>query len=117
MLETMAANLRRLTDLLLDEGYDEQFLRPSRAAFETTWSLLVAADASISPRLPLASPAPVGDGGILVQWQRGERTVFLAVPADPSQGYLYLRGPEFRQTVRELADSRLISALEWLTEE
>jgi hypothetical protein len=113
-LEAMAANLRRLTDLLLDGEYDASFVQPTRAAFERAWQLLVEAEEALPPGLPSASPAPVGDGGILIQWDLRSRSVSLAVPADPNDGYLYLRGPETCETVRELSGRALANALGWL---
>lgn len=116
-LETMAENLRRLAGLLLDEEYDDDFLRPTRVAFEAAWEILVAAEEARLSGLPPASPAPVGDGGILIDWERGDRRVFLAIPADPSEGYIYLRGPEYRRTIRELSGEALSSSLDWLLAE
>src|SRR5437660_11996271 len=108
------ALLRRLTDLMLADEYDEDFLRPTRAAFEAAWNVLVAAEERLPSGLPLAAPAPVGDGGILIQWDRGDRSVFLAVPADPKQGYIYSRGPDLKKTVRTLSGPASASALKCL---
>jgi hypothetical protein len=113
----LSANLRRLTDMMLDEEYDEEFLRPTRAAFDTAWSMLVDADISVQEQPILASVAPVGDGGLLLQWERGARDLFLAVPADPQQGYLHLRGPEPPVTLRDLTGPALASAFRWLVNE
>jgi hypothetical protein len=112
----LATNLRRLTDMMLDEEYDEGFLRPTRAAFDRAWSMLVDAGDSVEEEPELASAAPVGDGGLLLEWKRGKRNLFLAVPADPEQGYLYLRGPEAPVTLRTLSGGTLASAFLWLME-
>jgi hypothetical protein len=114
-LGVMAANLRRLTDVMLADGYDDGFRRPTRAAFDAAWKLLVEAEESVSAAPP-AAPAPVGDGGLLIQWQRADRQLFLAVPADPRESYVYLRGPEYRRTIRELTGNALSSPLDWLQE-
>ncbi len=116
-LGTLVADLRGLTDVMLDEAYDSGFRRPSRSAFEKAWELSVQAEEALCSGVPLSVPAPVGDGGILVQWELNERAVFLAVPADPGEGYLYLRAPDSQRTIRTLSGPALASAVEWLSGE
>ncbi len=111
---SLATTLRGLTDVMLDEEYHDSFCRPMRDAFEAVWNLLVAADEVTASGVPATVTAPVGAGGVLCEWEQGSRRVFLAVPADPAEGYIYRRGPDSRSTVRELSGATLASALTWL---
>lgn len=111
---SMTTTLRRLGELMVEEEYDEEFLKPTPVAYEFTWNVLAGAIAGLIGIVPLASPAAVGDGGIFLQWGGQDRYVRLLVPADPSQAYLYCKGGEETRTIREVSSVRLVQSLRWL---
>lgn len=108
-LRATPPSVARLDAIMDPAEYDEDFHAPTPAAYRFTRSLLEAVGGHATPSLgPLGdgglttdrncSPAPVGDGGIFVQWGPQGHYVRLLVPADPSQAYLYCRSSEQRRT-------------------
>lgn len=112
----MTVTLRRLAELMLDEGeYDEGFLGPTRAAFDFAADVLTSAQSALGvPDVFRASPAAVGDGGIYIQWGNLDQFVMFLVPADPAQAYLYARDGTRPTTVREVTGPALASLLRGL---
>jgi hypothetical protein len=111
---SMTTTLRRLGELMVEEEYDADFLKPTLPAYEFAWNLLAGAIAGLTGNVPPASPAAVGDGGIFLQWGEQDRYVRLLVPADPSQAYLYCKGDGETRTIREVNSVRLAHSLDWL---
>jgi hypothetical protein len=99
----LALTLKWLADLrAYTDDYDDDFRAPTDEAFEFAWKVIQEALVACPSNVPVASPAPVGDGGIFVQWGSRERYVRLVVTPNPSGAYLYVLGgahPGGQQTV------------------
>jgi hypothetical protein len=80
--------IQRLDAMMADDEYDTSFLRPSEEAYRFARSVMESAASKLSGQIPRATPAPVGDGGIFVQFGTPERYVRVLVPAEPSGAYL-----------------------------
>jgi hypothetical protein len=66
--------------------------------------------------LPRSCPAPIGDGGIFLEWGRRGEYVRLLVPPDPQDAYLYCSREQERRTVRTVTPAALAECLRWLLE-
>jgi hypothetical protein len=109
--------LERLEAVLAEEDYDENFLKPTSAAYEFARRLIGAAEPAAPAALQPASPAPVGDGGLAMQWGDQDRYVRLLVPADPGMAYIYRKAAADRRTFRTLTGTVLADCWKWLVEE
>jgi hypothetical protein len=80
--------LQRLESMMSDDEYDESFLPPSVEAHDFARAVLLSAAARLKGGLPRATPAPVGDGGLFIQFGAPSRYVRMLVPSQPGGAYL-----------------------------
>ncbi len=114
----MTLTLQRLASLMLDEDdYDEEFLRPSRAAYDFAFRVIAEAHGALPRDVPRATPAPMGDGGIFVEWRRGSRLVRLIVPPDPAHAYLYAEEWDHVAERALVSPDELTQRLKWLLQQ
>jgi hypothetical protein len=114
-LRSMAAALRALTDLMLNqEEYEEGFEPPTRDAFRLAWDTVEGAAYYESVDNPSPGIAPIGDGGLFLQWGGPRRYVRLLVPRDATRAYIYRRAGEDKHVESEVSGESLEHSLRWL---
>jgi hypothetical protein len=107
----------QLEEVMADLGeYCADFLKPSEQAAAVARRVVRSAWPDTPEDMPEGVVSAVGDGGLIVQWDEDDRYVWLAVPADPEQAYIYVRGPEVKYTVRKVTGLALAGALRWLAQ-
>ncbi len=78
--------LNRLAEILSDaEEYDDDFLPPAPSVVEYTRELLHDTAEKRAYQWPLYHVAPLGGGGLSIQWGQAGRYVALYVPAPPGR--------------------------------
>jgi len=120
---TLEENKRKTeTDLLVylaklddESDYDEDFLKPSRLATNTTRNILLQAyrgvsDFSLLPKFVTAD----GDGGIRVQWRNETRELRLICSAEGALKLYWQDGKNY--DLEEPTVTNLITRFEWLKE-
>ena len=113
----MATTLQRLALLLIDrQDYDDEFLEPSRAAYDFAWAIVAEAFERTNLSPPSTSPTTTDGGSIFLQWGDATGYVRLMVPHDPSQATLSYKAGIERGLLREPTGSDLVNKLEWLAE-
>jgi len=92
-LRSLLLTLQRLSSLVQDrEEYDDEFLAPTEAAYNAAWEILAEAAILCRAPTPPGSPAPLGDGGLVVEFNQASRAIRLMMPASVEGAYLYCRG-------------------------
>lgn len=107
--------LLRLSALLQDDEYDEDYLPPTRSAFNLARQFIFGVRPLLHGNVPAGSLSADGAGGIRVDWQSGEREVRLVLPGKKG-GRMYI----YHQQSEEYAAEYTVSAetlahwLNWL---
>jgi hypothetical protein len=89
-LETLNLVKNDLVELLA-EGANEEYEIPglSDAVFRYTSDLIAETGRIMKESFPYGSVSSDGEGGVRIEWRRGDRGVHLAVPANPDESYIY----------------------------
>jgi hypothetical protein len=110
--DPMAITIARLSEIVNDpEEYDEDFLAPTVEAHLFVKNILEICKDRTPEDIPAASPAPIGDGGIFLQWETESGCVQLVVPPDPRHAYLHIRKGSENLVLRESIREKLIDYL------
>lgn len=111
----MTITLKRLINLIRDDEYDEDYLPPTRFAFNRAQLLLDSARPLLQGNVPLGSLAADGAGGIRIDWLSVDKEVRLVLPGK-EQGRQYI----YHQQGEEYAAEHTVNAeflaywLNWL---
>jgi hypothetical protein len=99
----------RVSELIQLDDYDEDFLKPSLFAAQTTVSLLNNAQIKLGRYLPKAHISPDGDGGIWVEWIGHGKRLFLSIPAhkDAENRLFYKWSSDEHRTENNVFSDRL----------
>lgn len=119
---TLEENKRKTeTDLLVylaklddESDYDEDFLKPTRSATDTTRNILLQAYRAATPDFSIMPKfiTPDGDGGIRVQWRNEERELRLICSAGGTLKLYWQDGKIY--DLEEPTVTNLIARFEWL---
>ena len=105
---------RLLTELAELESSDQDF-KPTKYA-STTAKNLIDELFRVPLLFPVPSILPDGDGGILLDWNRGTRMARLIIPDSPGrQGYLYHEDDQGYAAEYDLSNESIKTRLRWLT--
>lgn len=101
----------QLATLQDDDGYDDEFLRPTRHAIEMAnkWLAEVA-------YLPSGGHvSTVGDGGVRIEWSNDDKRIHLVIAGEVSgRTYIYHQDGSAYGVDRNVSGSNLVNWLRWL---
>lgn len=105
----------RLEALMEDEDYDEEFKKPTLAAYTAAYDLIKDAGLKLGARFPKAAIFPTERQGIRLQWSCGERQVRLVVASKKTlPTYLYHQDGESYKSEDNPTAHDLACWLNWL---
>ncbi len=113
--QDVTAAIYELIELTSDS---EGVYRASWHAFTQAWELIEAVNSYLEANKLLFPPADVygdGEGGVRIEWQRGQRELRLQIPGVPEKGgYLYYQEGTDHGIEEPLKVSTILRRLSWL---
>jgi hypothetical protein len=113
-VEDFRKTLAHVKDVMLDDEYDDEFLRPGWETFWAAWTAVTEAFLLLGERFPRGSASADGEGGLRVTWERGQRDVRLVCPAGLQAGYVYHDDGQEYGGDQDLTGATLAYWLDWL---
>lgn len=115
-LKNAYSQIRKLNDLDFSE---DGIHKPTTWAGRTAWGLICDAYSELVDRFPEPYIAPDGDGGIIIDWEKGSgkerRLASLIIPAsDLRRPYLYYKSQHGSEVERNLTGKAIAERLKWL---
>lgn len=110
-------NLLDELNSLKNDEYDEEFLAPTKYAYDLAQSFLDDAFRLYERGLPTPNIIPNGEGGIRLEWISDSRELRLICPSQNDKpAYIYYQEGNEYSVETDATPSMLITRLDWLTE-